>query len=98
MGRLKEEKTKTNIWEYAVGLGGTTRDKIAFRHPATFPEKLAEDHILSWTNQDDIVFDPMCGSGTTCKMALLNNRKYLGCDISEEYVEISKERIKMYSQ
>ena len=97
LGRLKEEKTKTNIWEYAVGLGGTTRDKIAFKHPAIFPEKLAEDHIISWTNEGDIVFDPMSGSGTTCKMALLNNRKYLGCDISEEYVAIAKERLKGYS-
>lgn len=95
-GRLNEEKTKTNIWEYAVGLGGTTNDKIAFKHPATFPEKLAEDHILSWSIEGDVVFDPMCGSGTTCKMAFLNNRKYLGCDISEEYVSISKERLKMH--
>lgn len=97
LGRLKEEKTKTNIWEYAVGLGGTTNDRIAFKHPAIFPEKLAEDHILSWSNKGDIVFDPMCGSGTTCKMALLNERKYIGCDISEEYVAIAKERLSNYS-
>ncbi len=97
LGKLKEEKTKTNVWEYAVGFGGTTKDKIAFKHPAVFPEKLAEDHIISWTNIGDIVFDPMCGSGTTCKMALLNGRKYLGCDISEEYVTIAKERLKNYS-
>lgn len=90
---LKKEKTKNNIWCYAVGLGGTTCDKIAFQHPAVFPEKLAEDHILSWSNPGDIVFDPMCGSGTTCKMALVNNRNYLGCDISEEYVKIAKERV-----
>lgn len=96
LGMLKEEKTKTNIWEYAVGLGGTTSDRIAFKHPAIFPEKLAEDHILSWTNRGDIVFDPMCGSGTTCKMALLNGREFIGCDISEEYVAIAKERIMNY--
>ena len=64
-----KEKVLTNIWSYAVGLGGTTNDRIAFEHPAIFPEKLAEDHILSWTNPDDLVFDPMCGSGTTGKMA-----------------------------
>lgn len=93
LGTLNKEKTKTNIWEYAVGLGGTTRDKIAFKHPAVFPEKLAEDHILTWTNVGDVVFDPMCGSGTTCKMALKNDRKYLGCDISQEYVDITKERL-----
>ncbi len=65
----------TNIWDYAVGLGGSTSDRIAFEHPAIFPEKLAQDHILSWSNETDIVFDPMSGSGTTCKMAKLNNRK-----------------------
>jgi site-specific DNA-methyltransferase (adenine-specific) len=94
MGELKPEKTRTNIWEYAVGLGGTTSDKIAFEHPAVFPEKLAEDHILSWSNRDELVFDPMCGSGTTLKMAKLNDRNFVGCDISEEYVKIAKERLK----
>lgn len=91
--QLKPEKTKTNIWSYAVGLGGTTSDKIAFKHPAMFPEKLALDHILSWSNEDDLVFDPMCGSGTTCKMALLSNREYLGVDISEEYIQIAEARL-----
>lgn len=91
---LKSEKTRTNIWSYAVGLGGTTSDKIAFKHPAVFPERLALDHILSWSNEGDLVFDPMCGSGTTCKMAKLNNRKYLGIDISESYIDIAKQRLK----
>jgi len=90
---LKPEKTLTNIWKYAVGLGGSTRDRIAFRHTAIFPEKLAEDHILSWSNPGDVVFDLMCGSGTTCKMAALNKRHYIGCDISEEYVEIARQRL-----
>ena len=90
---LKKEKTKNNIWYYAVGLGGSTKDKDAFKHPAIYPEKLAQDHILSWSNKDDLVFDPMCGSGTTCKMALLNNRKYIGVDISKEYIKIAKERL-----
>jgi DNA modification methylase len=91
---LKQEKTRTNIWEYAVGLGGTTNDKIAFKHPALFPERLAEDHILTWTNEGDLVFDPMCGSGTTCKMALVNRRIYIGCDISKEYVDLTEARLK----
>ena len=88
-----KEKTLTNIWSYAVGLGGTTKDKIAFQHPAIFPEKLAQDHILSWTNPNDLVFDPMCGSGTTGKMALLNNRRFIGVDISQEYIDIATERL-----
>jgi len=63
-------------------------------HPAVFPEKLANDHIISWSNEGDIVLDPMCGSGTTCKMAKENGRKYIGIDISEEYCEISKRQIR----
>ena len=98
LSRLNPYKSRNNIWEYAVGLGGTTSDKIAFKHPAVFPEKLAEDHILSWTNPGDIVFDPMSGSGTTLKMALKNGRSYLGCDISDEYVEIAKERLRVTQQ
>ena len=95
---LKKQKTKTNIWSYAVGFGGTTLDKVAFKHPAVFPEKLAEDHILSWTNRGDLVFDPLCGSGTTCKMAYLHGRKYLGVDISRDYIEIAKQRLKKVIQ
>lgn len=90
---LNPEKTMTNIWDYAVGYGGSTTDKFAFDHPAIFPERLAEDHITSWTNEGDIIFDPMCGSGTTCKMAKKNKRQYLGCDISEEYVKLAKKRL-----
>ena len=93
---LKKEKTRTNIWAYAVGMGGTTRDKVAFKHPAVFPEKLAGDHILSWTEPGDLVFDPMCGSGTTPKMALLKDRDYIGVDISREYVMIAEQRMGPY--
>ncbi len=94
-GELNPEKTLTNIWDYAVGLGGSTNDKIAFQHTAIFPEKLAKDHIYSWTNKGDIVLDPMCGSGTTCKMAKLLKRNFIGFDISQDYVEIAKERLKL---
>ena len=95
---LKPEKTRTNIWEYAVGLHGSTSDKESFKHPAIFPEKLAEEHIISWSKEGDIVFDPMCGSGTTCKMAKKHNRIYIGCDISEEYVDIAKRRVEEFKQ
>ena len=77
-------------------MGGSTKDREAFKHPAIFPEKLAEDHILSWSNEGDVVFDPMCGSGTTLKMAKKHKRLFIGCDISEEYVAIAKKRIENY--
>lgn len=63
-------------------------------HPAMFPESLAKDHILSWSNPGDVVLDPMCGSGTTCKMAYKLGRKFIGIDISEDYIKIAQQRIK----
>ena len=67
-------------------------------HPAPFPEKLANDHIITWSNEGDLVLDPMCGSGTTCKMAMVNNRNYIGIDISEEYCEIARKRVAEHEQ
>ncbi len=64
------------------------------KHPATFPEQLANDHIISWSNDGDLVYDPFIGSGTTAKMAKLNNRNFIGSEISKEYCDIAKQRTK----
>lgn len=61
--------------------------------PAPFPEELAQNCILLASNEGDIVLDPFMGSGTTAKMAILNNRKYVGFEISEEYCKLIKERL-----
>lgn len=90
---VQDTKLKYNIWFYQVGSLSST-DKFAFKHPATFPEKLAQDHILSWSNEGDLVLDCFMGSNTTGKMALKNNRKYIGIEKVEKYFEIAKERIK----
>jgi DNA modification methylase len=96
---VREEYGKRfNIWNYPIGGGHCTKDKIAYKHPAIFPEALAQDHILSWSNLGDIVLDPMCGSGTTCKMAKLNGRNYIGIDIAEEYVEMARRRVEEVSR
>lgn len=96
---IPEFSIRNNIWRYPIGKGNSSRDDIAFKHPAIFPEKLVEDHILSWSNEGDLIFDPMCGSGTTCKMALKNNRHYLGFDINEKYVEnIAKPRLEEFKK
>lgn len=90
-------KVKSNVWRINAGNMQSTADRLAFKHPAIFPEEIAENHILSWSNEGDIVLDPMCGSGTVCKMAYLNNRKFIGIDISEEYInEICIPRLKQY--
>jgi site-specific DNA-methyltransferase (adenine-specific) len=59
------------------------------------PEPMAEDHIVSWSRPGDLVFDPMCGAGTTIKMAMLNNRRYLGMEIEERHCEIARERLRL---
>lgn len=101
-GLLKETKKikpvpktspRNNIWKYIVGGGFTTSNNISYKHPATFPEKLAKDHILTWSNERDVVLDPFMGSGTTAVACVDTNREYLGFEISEEYCEIAQERI-----
>lgn len=87
---------RKNIWRYSVGLGGTTNDSIAFDHPAIFPESLAADHIKSWSNPSDIVYDPFMGSGTTAKAAHLLGRQWIGSEISAEYCEIANKRLEPY--
>ena len=87
-----ETKTRTNVWPYAVGLNATTKDREAFNHPAMFPEALARDHILSWSNEGDTVLDPMCGAGTTLKVAHLLGRNAIGIEISNEYAELARRR------
>jgi site-specific DNA-methyltransferase (adenine-specific) len=85
---------RTNVWEYLIGRGHSASDDIAYKHPAIFPEKLVQDHITSWSNPGDVVFDPMCGSGTTCKMAKLNKRNFIGIDIASDYCKIAEERLR----
>jgi len=84
---------RTNAWEYLIGKGHSASDIIAHEHPAIFPEKLAQDHIVSWSNKGDLVYDPFMGSGTTAKMAILNNRKYIGSEISSKYCKIAQKRL-----
>lgn len=88
-----EYQARSNIWGYSNGFMKTTTDKIAYTHPAIFPEALARDHIISWSNPGDIVLDPMCGSGTTLKMAVEQGRQYIGIDISEKYCLLSQKRV-----
>ena len=88
---VKSEKIRGNVWEYVVGKKAV--DQEAKGHPAPFPYDLARDHILSWSNENDIVLDPMCGSGTSCVAAMDNNRRYIGIDISAEYCNLARERI-----
>lgn len=85
---MLEYGKRKNIWKYGVG-GGKTG------HPAVFPEQLANDHIISWSNENDIVYDCFSGSGTTAKMSIINSRRWIASEMSAEYCDIIKERIKV---
>ena len=80
-------KQSGNVWDIATNSG-------IKGHPAQFPEQLANNHIISWSNENDIVYDPFCGSGTTPKMSLLNKRKFIGSELSEKYYDLSINRLK----
>jgi len=81
-----------NIWKYKTSKNGQ-EDDIAYKHPAIFPKKLAKDHIISWSNENDLIFDPFLGSGTTVVASVETNRRFIGSEISENYFTIAKNRI-----
>jgi len=83
---VKKEKNQYNIWFMSVA-------SSKYTNSAPFPEQLANDHIISWSNEGDLVYDPFMGSGTTAKMAIINNRNWIGSEISEEYCKIIERRI-----
>ncbi|MCX7877579.1 MAG: site-specific DNA-methyltransferase [Ignavibacteria bacterium] len=102
-GKLEYEKVMRtthkkigNVFFYSIGGGISTKDKIAYKHPAIFPEQLVYDQLYTWTNEGDLVYDPFIGSGTTAKVAHLMKRKWIGSEISEEYVKIAEQRIRDY--
>ena len=90
---IEEYGQRYNVWTYKTSKNGQ-EDEIAYKHPAIFPLQLVKDHIITWTNEGDLIYDPFMGSGTTSKASVLTNRIYLGSEISEEYFKICQERLK----
>ena len=90
---VKTLAARDNIWEYGTGSIDTQKDSIAKLHPAIFPEMLAADHVISWSNEGDIVYDCFAGSGTTLKVSKSLKRLYIGSEITKKYVDIINERL-----
>lgn len=86
---IKEFGARTNIWRIKNSGGYGQSNKKAYDHPATMPEQLAHDHILSWTNPGDVVIDPFMGSGTTARQCIKTDRKYVGFEIDPTYYSLS---------
>lgn len=88
---VNDKKCRGTVWPYPTS--NTEGNKLKLKHPATFPDRLAEDLIACFSNPGDTVLDPMAGSGTTCVAAAGLRRRYLGLEISEEYVKIAQRRL-----
>ena len=85
---VNDYKIKCNVWEYAsCSVKG---------HPAPFPEQLANDHIISWSNEGDTVLDPFIGSGTTAIACINTNRNFIGFELNPEYCKMAEKRIEPY--
>lgn len=89
-------KDRGTVWRYATS--NTEGNRIKLQHPATYPDQLAEDIIVCFSNENDLVLDPMVGSGTSCVMAAKNKRNYIGIEVSEKYIEIAEKRLANESQ
>ncbi len=88
---------RSNVWTYQLGAGHSATDKIAHEHPAIFPERLADDHIRSWSNPGDLIYDPFMGSGTVAKVCKKIDREYIGSEIDSEYCDLARRRLETVS-
>lgn len=87
----KQYGSRFNVWDIPSEKNNKTG------HPAVFPLALAKDHIKSWSNKDDLVFDPFLGSGTTRIAAHDLYRQFVGCEIDKEYFDKQEERFKRHT-
>ena len=86
--KVQEFGQRHNIWEIHP-----EKDNNKRLHPAIFPEKLANDHIISWSNEGDTVLDCFMGSGTTGVACKNLNRNFIGIEKDETYFKIAQDRI-----
>jgi DNA modification methylase len=90
---INEYGVDNNVWIIKNGMYKSTKDIVAFEHPAIFPEELAVRHVVSWTKENDLIYDPFMGSGTTAKAAIQLKRKWIGSEIDESYCDICERRL-----
>jgi DNA modification methylase len=93
---IPEFSPRNNIWKYNTGKNYSSKDDAAFEHPAIFPESLAKDHILTWSEENDLILDPFTGSGTTAVACIETNRKYLGFEVDPAYYDVCLRRIEQH--
>ena len=84
-------KNPSDIWDIPNVKSNHIEKTI---HPCQFPIELIERLVLSMTNENDWVFDPFMGVGSTAIASLMHNRKAIGAEIMPEYISVAKDRIK----
>ena len=84
-------KCRGTLWNYTTCGDGS---RLKHQHPATFPNKIPFDFIECFCPKKGVVIDPFIGSGTTALAAIELERNYIGFDISKEYCDLAKKRIK----
>lgn len=84
-------KCRGTVWDYMMA---GDKNPLKRKHPAVFPDKIPFDFIQCFCPEGGIVLDPFVGCGSTVVMAKKLGRKYIGIDISDEYCELAKERLR----
>lgn len=92
----KSTTIELNIWQIDCGYMKSTKYKEAYKHPAIFPEKLAYNHIITWSNENDLIYDPFMGSGTTAVVCRKLKRNFIGSEISKQYCDLIEKRLAMH--
>lgn len=94
---INEYGIENNIWLIKNGMNKSTKDLVAFEHPAIFPEELALKHVISWTKKGDLIYDPFMGSGTTAKISIQLGRNWVGSELDSGYCDICNRRLSTIS-
>ncbi len=90
MKKMNNGKQMRNVWEIP---SPPAKEKKFGKHPTQKPVDLLTRIIHASTKEGDLILDPFCGSSTTGVAAILLDRKYVGIDLEEEYLELSVKRL-----
>lgn len=88
---VNDTKCRGTVWKYSTS--NSESNKVKMEHPATYPDKLAEDLVLTFSDIGDVVLDPFLGSGTTAVVSRKHSRSFIGIDVSRKYCEVAVRRI-----
>jgi len=92
-------KNPSDVWQIAKVTSGQNRSSIErVNHPAQTPRDLLDRIVLAGSNENEIILDPFCGSGSTFEACISNNRYFIGFEIKKEYCELTKNRIEKFLQ